>query len=40
MFIPELSGTRLRLLKEAAPQTLLVAVLWNAANPAHAGPWE
>jgi putative tryptophan/tyrosine transport system substrate-binding protein len=26
------------LLKEVAPQTLLVAVLWNATNPAHAGP--
>jgi putative tryptophan/tyrosine transport system substrate-binding protein len=32
---PELSGKRLELLKEAAPQTTLVAVLWNAANPAH-----
>jgi putative tryptophan/tyrosine transport system substrate-binding protein len=40
MFTPELSGTRLQLLKEVAPQTLLVAVLWNAANPAHAGPLE
>jgi putative tryptophan/tyrosine transport system substrate-binding protein len=40
MFTPELSGTRLQLLKEVAPQTLLVAVLLNAANPAHAGPLE
>jgi putative tryptophan/tyrosine transport system substrate-binding protein len=40
MFTPELSSTRLRLLKEAAPQTLLVAVLWNAANPGLAGPLE
>jgi putative tryptophan/tyrosine transport system substrate-binding protein len=32
---PELSGKRLELLKEAAPQTTLVAVLWNAANPSH-----
>src|SRR4029450_2276543 len=31
----ELSGTGLELLKEAAPQTTLEAVLWNAANPAH-----
>jgi ABC-type uncharacterized transport system substrate-binding protein len=34
-FTSELSGKRLELLKEAAPQTTLVAVLWNAANPAH-----
>ena len=32
---PELSGKRLELLTEAAPQTTLVAVLWNAANPSH-----
>jgi putative tryptophan/tyrosine transport system substrate-binding protein len=38
MFTPELSGERLRLLKEAFPQTLLVAVLWNAANPGLAAP--
>ena len=37
MFTVGLSGKRLQLLKEAAPQTTLVAVLWNAANPAHAG---
>jgi putative tryptophan/tyrosine transport system substrate-binding protein len=34
-FASEPNGTRLELLKEAAPQTTLVAVLWNAANPAH-----
>jgi len=34
---PALSGKRLELLKEAAPQTTLVAVLWNATNPAAAG---
>jgi putative tryptophan/tyrosine transport system substrate-binding protein len=40
IFTPELSGTRLRLFTEVAPQTLLVAVLWNAANPGHAVPLE
>ena len=40
MFTPELSNTRLRLLTEVVPQTRQVAVLMNAANPAHAGPWE
>jgi putative tryptophan/tyrosine transport system substrate-binding protein len=39
-FASELSVKRLELLKEAAPQTTLVAVLWNAANPAHAGHLE
>jgi ABC-type uncharacterized transport system substrate-binding protein len=34
-FAAELSVKRLELLKEAAPQTTLVAVLWNAANSAH-----
>jgi putative ABC transport system substrate-binding protein len=34
---PELSGKRLELLKEAASQTTLVAVIWNATNPSHAG---
>jgi putative ABC transport system substrate-binding protein len=34
-FASELSVKRLELLKEAAPQTTLVAVLWDAANPAH-----
>jgi putative tryptophan/tyrosine transport system substrate-binding protein len=38
MFTPELSSQRLRLLQEAFPQTRLVAVLWNAANPAHVAP--
>jgi putative tryptophan/tyrosine transport system substrate-binding protein len=40
MFTPELSATRLRLLTELVPQTHLVAVLVNAANPAHVDPWE
>jgi ABC-type uncharacterized transport system substrate-binding protein len=40
MFTPELSATRLRLLTELVPQTRLVAVLINAANPAHVDPWE
>jgi putative ABC transport system substrate-binding protein len=40
MFTPELSGTRLQLLREVAPQTTLVAVLINAANPGHAVPLE
>jgi putative ABC transport system substrate-binding protein len=31
--LPELSGKRLELLKEAVPQLSRVAVLWNAANP-------
>jgi putative tryptophan/tyrosine transport system substrate-binding protein len=34
-FASELSVKRLELLKEAAPQTTQVAVLLNAANPAH-----
>jgi putative ABC transport system substrate-binding protein len=34
---PELSGKRLELLKEAAPKTTSVAVIWNAANPSAAG---
>jgi putative tryptophan/tyrosine transport system substrate-binding protein len=33
---PALSGKRLELLKALAPQALLVAVLWNGTNPAHA----
>jgi putative tryptophan/tyrosine transport system substrate-binding protein len=40
MFTPELSHTRLQLLTEVVPQPRLVAVLVNAANPAHVGPWE
>jgi putative ABC transport system substrate-binding protein len=31
--LPEISGKRLQLLKEAAPELSRVAVLWNAANP-------
>jgi putative ABC transport system substrate-binding protein len=34
---PELSGKRLELLKEAAPKTTSVAVIWNASSPANAG---
>jgi ABC-type uncharacterized transport system substrate-binding protein len=37
---PELSGKRLELLKEVVPELTRVAVLWNAANPAHASAWE
>lgn len=32
----ELSGKRLQLLKEVAPKTTLVAVIWNPTNPAAA----
>jgi len=31
--LPELSGKRLEILKDAVPQLSRVAVLWNAANP-------
>jgi putative ABC transport system substrate-binding protein len=34
---PELSGKRLQLLKEAAPKTTRVAVIWNPVSPASAG---
>jgi putative ABC transport system substrate-binding protein len=34
---PELSGKRLELLKEAAPKTTSVAVIWNASNRSNAG---
>jgi putative ABC transport system substrate-binding protein len=34
---PELSGKRLELLKEAAPKTSSVAVIWNASSPANTG---
>ena len=34
---PELSGKRLELLKEVAPQAKRVAVIWNDSNPAAAG---
>jgi putative ABC transport system substrate-binding protein len=33
---PALSGKRLELLKELAPQATRVAVIWNGTNPAHA----
>src|SRR4029434_3042190 len=36
MQAPALSGKRLELLKEAAPQATRVAVIWNATTPAHA----
>lgn len=32
---PELSGKRLKVLKEAVPSVTRVAVLWNVANPVH-----
>jgi len=32
----ELEGKRLELVREALPQLIRVAVLWNAANPGHA----
>jgi putative ABC transport system substrate-binding protein len=34
-FSPELSGKRLELLKESAPKTASVAVLWNGMSPGH-----
>ncbi len=34
---PELSGKRLELLKDAAPKTTSVAVIWNGASPQGAG---
>jgi putative ABC transport system substrate-binding protein len=34
-FSPELSGKRLELLKESAPKTASVAVLWNCMSPGH-----
>jgi ABC-type uncharacterized transport system substrate-binding protein len=37
---PELSGKRLELLKEAAPNVTRVAFLWNSANPAQAPQWR
>jgi putative tryptophan/tyrosine transport system substrate-binding protein len=38
--LPELSGKRLELLKEAVPRASPVAVLWNPANPATAADWK
>jgi putative tryptophan/tyrosine transport system substrate-binding protein len=37
---PELSGKRLELLKEAAPNIARVALLWNSANPANELMWK
>jgi ABC-type uncharacterized transport system substrate-binding protein len=37
---PELIGKRMKLLQEVVPGMTRVAVLWNAANPAHAAAWE
>jgi len=37
---PDLVAKRLQLLKEAIPHLSRVAVLWNANNPANAGPWR
>jgi putative tryptophan/tyrosine transport system substrate-binding protein len=37
---PELTRKRLELLQEVVPGLTQVAVLWNAANPAHAAAWE
>ena len=37
---PELSGKRLELLKEAAPNVTRVALLWNSANPSQELIWK
>ena len=37
---PELSGKRLELLKEAIPNVIRVAALWNPANPAQELVWK
>jgi putative ABC transport system substrate-binding protein len=37
---PELSAKQLDLLKQIAPSTSRVAVLWNAANPAKLADWR
>ena len=37
---PELSGKRLELLKEAAPNVARVALLWNSANPSNELMWK
>src|SRR6266849_5180374 len=37
---PDLVAKPLQLLKEAIPHLSRVAVLWNASNPANAGPWR
>ncbi len=36
ILVPELSGKRLQLLKEATPKATLVAVIWNPTHPAGA----
>src|SRR5215813_11584924 len=38
--VPELSGKRLELLKEAIPNVIRVAALWNPANPAAELLWK
>jgi putative ABC transport system substrate-binding protein len=40
IFGPELSGKRLELLKEAAPNVARVALLWNSVNPANELMWK
>jgi len=40
IFGPELSGKRLALLKEAAPNVARVALLWNSANPSNELMWK
>jgi len=40
VLVPELSGKRLELLKEAIPSVIRVAALWNPANPAQELVWR
>ena len=40
VLVPELSGKRLELLKEAIPSVIRVAALWNPANPAQELVWK
>ena len=40
VLVPELSGKRLELLKEAIPNVTRVAALWNPANPAQELVWK
>ncbi|HSE87322.1 MAG TPA: ABC transporter substrate-binding protein [Candidatus Binatia bacterium] len=40
VLVPELSGKRLELLKEAIPNVIRVAALWNPANPAQELVWK